>query len=409
MIDILIIGGGASGLAAAVFSKQTAPAAETVIAERLPRTGKKILSTGNGRCNLGNLHLSRDNYHGSVDAMDVISRTPSAEEFFRSLGVLTFSDEQGRLYPYSGAAATVLNALRQRAEALGVREECGFAVSAITQKKDCWLVRAEDGRVLECRRLIIAAGGHADPKSGTDGTMLRILRDMGYQAAKCCPAVAPLKTDPALLKGLKGIRARCRVEAVAEGKHLHTEEGEIQFTETMLSGICVFNMAWLWGRYGEKLRISTDLAPDMSHDEIYSYLREVRDMSGGAPVSELLSGMFRKELAQYLTKAALRKKDIPRISRLTDSDLSQVADTVKRLSFPVTGCAPWQNAQSTYGGIKASCIGSDMSSKLHKNLWFCGEIADTAGDCGGYNLQWAWSSGILAGTNAALSLKGGKR
>ena len=168
-------------------------------------------------------------------------------------------------------------------------------------------------------------------------------------------------------------------------------------------------MAWLWGRYGEKLRISTDLAPDMSHDEIYSYLREVRDMSGGAPVSELLSGMFRKELAQYLTKAALRKKDIPRISRLTDSDLSQVADTVKRLSFPVTGCAPWQNAQSTYGGIKASCIGSDMSSKLHKNLWFCGEITDTAGDCGGYNLQWAWSSGILAGTNAALSLKGGKR
>lgn len=409
MIDILIIGGGASGLAAAVSAKQNAPAAEVVIAERLPRVGKKILATGNGRCNLGSSFLSPEHYHGSVDAMDVISRTPSAEEFFRSLGVLTYSDEQGRLYPYSGAAATVLNALRQRTEALGVREECGFAVSAIAQNKDCWTVTAEDGRTLKCRRLIIAAGGHADPKSGTDGTMLRILRDIGYKAAKCCPAVAPLKTDPALLKGLKGVRARCRVEAMAEGKVLHTEEGEIQFTETMLSGICVFNMAWLWGRYGEKLRISADLAPDMSHEEVCSYLRDVRRISGGAPVSELLGGMFRKELAQYITKAALRKKDIPQISRLTDSDLSQAADTIKGLSFPVTGCAPWQNAQSTYGGIKASCMGSDMSSKLHRDLWFCGEIADTAGDCGGYNLQWAWSSGILAGTNAALSLKGGKR
>ncbi|MBO4876828.1 MAG: aminoacetone oxidase family FAD-binding enzyme [Ruminococcus sp.] len=409
MIDILIIGGGASGLAAAVFSKQTAPDAETVIAERLPRVGKKILATGNGRCNLGNRNLSADNYHGSVDAMDVISRTPSAEEFFRSLGVLTFSDEQGRLYPYSGAAATVLNALRQRAETLGVRVECGFAVSGIRYGNDHWEVTADDGRTLKCRRLIIAAGGHADPKSGTDGTMLRILRDMGYQIAKCSPAVAPLKTDPALLKGLKGIRARCRVQAYAEGKYLHTEEGEIQFTETMLSGICVFNLAYLWGRYGEKLRIITDLAPDMNTEELCGYLREVRKLSGEAPVSELLCGMFRRELAAYITKAALRKKDIQQIRKLTDSDLRHVADTVKGLSFPVTGCAPWQNAQSTCGGVKAVCIGSDMSSKLHGNLWLCGEIADTAGDCGGYNLQWAWSSGILAGTNAALSLKGSKR
>lgn len=409
MIDILLIGGGASGLAAAISAKETAPSAETVIAERLPRVGKKILATGNGRCNLGSRFLSAEHYHGSVDAMDVISRTPSAEAFFRRIGVLTFSDEQGRLYPYSGAAATVLNALRQRAEALGVKEECGFTVSGIERKNDRWTVISDDGRKLGCRKLIIAAGGHADPKSGTDGTMLRILRDMGYQLAKCCPAVAPLKTDPALLKGLKGIRARCRVQAFAEGRLLHTEEGEMQFTETMLSGICVFNMAYLWGRYGEKLRIIADLAPDITSEALCGYLREIRKLSGNAPISELLCGMFRRELAAYITRAALKKKDIPAISSLTDGDLTRIAETVKGLSFPVTGCAPWQNAQSTYGGVKAACIGSDLSSRLHKDLWLCGEIADTVGDCGGYNLQWAWSSGILAGKNAALSLKGGKR
>ena len=404
--DIIVIGGGASGMTAAIAAKTCRPDVSVTICERLDRVGKKILSTGNGRCNLSNRSLKRSNYHGSVDALGVIEAEPSADEFFAGAGLVLTSDEAGRVYPYSNSAASVLSALRLKMQALGITEECGFEVSGISRIPGGYSVVSTDGIKLSAKRLIVAAGGCAAPSAGTDGAVLRMFRDMGYETAKLFPAVAPLRTFPEDVKGLKGVRARCRVTAVAGGKKLRSEAGEIQFTENSLSGICVFNLAYLISAHSSGLELHVDFAPDMPQSSIEEYLLSVKEQRAGSGCEELLTGIFGKNLALFLTKKALRKPLTEPVSKLCSREIKVLAGLVKECPFRVSGAAPWQSAQSTLGGITAQETGSDLSSRRDRGIYFCGEILDTAGDCGGYNLQWAWSSGWRAGRNCALSLKG---
>ncbi|WP_298527337.1 aminoacetone oxidase family FAD-binding enzyme [uncultured Ruminococcus sp.] len=404
--DILVIGGGASGITAACEAKKCYPRADVMICERLDRIGKKLLSTGNGKCNLSNRELSPDNYHGSFDALIFIEKTPSAEEFFAEYGILCAADEQGRMYPYSGSAASVLNALRLRLKGLGVTEVCGFEVRDIVQAKSGFSVASADGRSIECRRLIIAAGGYAAPNMGTDGSVLRLLRGKGVKLGKIVPAVAPLRVDSEKVKGLKGVRAKCVVRAFADGRLLREEKGEVQFTENSLSGICVFNMAYLFGKYDKSLRLELDLAPDMSEQEVADYIRSAAQMRSDCELNELLTGMFCKNLAVYLVKTTLKRPMTETVSGVTASDVKVLTNRIKRCSFDVSGASPWQNAQATLGGIAADEVTDALELRRFKGVYLCGEILDTVGDCGGYNLQWAWSSGIIAGRNCALSLKG---
>jgi len=404
--DIIIIGGGASGLAAAVSAKLAMPSADVTVCEKLDRVGKKILSTGNGRCNLSNRNISAENYHGSVNAMPVIENSPSAEEFFADMGVLVTADESGRIYPHSNAASTVLNALRMKMNAIGVKEECGFEVCGIEKLPEGYSIIASDGRKLSAKRLIIAAGSYAAPSAGTDGSIMRLFREKSYSTAKVFPAVAPLRVSPEDVKGLKGVRAKCRITAISGGKNLRSEYGEIQFTENSLSGICVFNMAYLFGEYGSNLTISADLAPDLTREQLSAYLHDIIRQRSDEKLEELLTGMFQKNLAVYLVKKAFRFPLTDKIASLEKGSADILANLIKDCRFTITGTAPWQNAQSTLGGISASEITPQLESKRDRGLFFCGEILDTAGDCGGYNLQWAWSSGYTAGTNCARSLKG---
>ena len=405
--DIAIVGGGASGLIAAVESKRLLPGADVAVIERLDRAGKKLLATGNGRCNLGNTNISAENYHGSFyDTMRIINSTPLAEEYFRSLGLLCVSDAQGRLYPRSNAAASVLSALRLRAQDLGVKELCGEFVKDIEHSRSGYRLICENGDTVACRRVIIAAGGCAAPQFGTDGTMLGILRGMGYKITKLTPAVAPLRVRPELLKGLKGVRVKGKVSAVCGGKVLAEEHGEIQFTENSLSGICVFDLAHFYARCGDRLVIRADLAPDMTREELVSYLEDVSKQRALHTVEELLSGVFTKNLAVYLVKTTLSRAMTDKISSLRRDELLWLAERIKQCEFPVLGSAPWKNAQTTSGGIHRDCVGDDLESRLDRGIYFCGEILDVDGNCGGYNLQWAWSSGITAARSCARSLKG---
>ena len=195
--DIVIVGGGASGIAAAISAKEELPSAKVVIAEKNDRIGKKILATGNGRCNLGNRKIAAERYHGTVrDIVGTIKKAPSPDEFFSSLGILCVSDEQGRMYPRSESAATVLSALRIKLASLGVQEMCGAEVSSYVKNGKVWELTFADGQKLSCRRIIFASGGYAAPQYGTDGSVLRMLRDSGYKTEKICPAVAPLRTSP---------------------------------------------------------------------------------------------------------------------------------------------------------------------------------------------------------------------
>ena len=406
--DIAVIGGGASGFAAAIEAKTILPKAKVVILEKLDRVGRKILATGNGRCNLSNINLSADHYHGSVkNIMRIISATPSAKEFFGSIGVICSADAKGRIYPRSNSAATVLSALRLRAEELGIIERCGFEANFIESTPEYFRISSASGEKYPCRRVIVAAGGYAAPQFGTDGSVIRLLRSKGCHTTKICPAVAPLRVRPELLRGLKGVRAKGRVMAYTGGRLLKEEVGEIQFTDTALSGICVFNMAHLVSQYDGRLTLRLDLAADMDQEQLDGYLRVIQYQRARQTAEELLTGIFPRSLAVYLTKKALGKPLTVLISELRDTELKQVSQFIKKLDFEVLGSAPWKDAQVTSGGISGECVDERLQLRSEKGIFLCGEILDVDGDCGGYNLQWAWSSGILAGRSCAESLRGG--
>lgn len=402
--DIAVLGGGASGIAAAIAAKRAAPQTGVIIAERLEKTGRKLLATGSGRCNLTNRTLSADKYRGTVaNIMEIIGGTGDTVEFFRSLGVVCAADSEGRVYPYSRTAGTVLSALRLELERLGVSEKCGFRAVGIEKSGGGFSVRAENGDIIECRRLIAACGGYAAPIYGTDGSAAGMFRDMGFTVGKICPSVAPLHVNPEQLKGLKGVRARGRISAVSDGKTLRTEEGEIQFTDNSLSGICVFNLAYLFAKYEGRLTLRADLMPELSRRETAELIAELCACRAENNLEELLTGVFARNLAVYLVKRALRRP-LTDVCGLKQGEIQALAALIKSLEFTVTGCSPWRNAQATSGGISGSCVDKQLQSKRYRGLYFAGELLDVDGDCGGYNLEWAWSSGAWAGKNCALSL-----
>ncbi len=410
--DIAVIGGGASGYAAAIAAKEKAPSASVTIYERLDKTGRKIIASGNGKCNLSNVDITAANYHGSFDVMEILGKTPDCKSFFTDkLGVMLSVGSEGRtggVYPRSNSSATVLSALRIKAAELGIEEVCGCMVTGLSPVKNGFQLETSTGRVT-ASGVIAAAGGYAGPSFGTDGSFLRILKDMGLRTAKICPAVGPLKVGADRLKGLKGVRIKGSISAVSEGRTLRTEQGEIQFNENTISGICVFNLAYLFQEYEGKLELSADLLPDLSEAEIADILFAARRNRKELPAYEILTGIFVKNLAVYLIKNVLGRSPDEKAENIGGKEIKQLASAIKGLVFPITGCAAWQNAQVTCGGIHRSCVDDKLCSTAYRGLYLCGEILDVAGDCGGYNLQWAWSSGIWAGMNCAESLKGGRK
>ena len=308
MYDIAVIGGGASGFAAAVSAKMTCPQASVIILEKMFRSGKKIAATGNGKCNLSNVDISEKNYHGSFNVMEIIGNTPRGDEYFSDVyGVLCMTGSEGRnggLYPRSNSANTVISAIRLKTESLGIEERCDFEVTEIVQEKKCLKLLSKNGEIY-CRRTIIACGGYAGPAFGTDGGMLRILKNMGYKCSKICPAVAPLKVPAESVRGLKGVRVKGSISAVCGGKTIRTESGEIQFNENNISGVCVFNLAYLFQQYEGRLTLRADLASDMSENELFDYLHRIRTDRCGCVAEELLSGFFIKNLAVWLIKNIL--------------------------------------------------------------------------------------------------------
>lgn len=405
--DIAVIGGGASGMISALTARKYAPKARIVILERLAKTGKKLLATGNGKCNLSNKNISADSYHGSVkNVMDIIGKTGDTCELFQSMGVMCIADSQGRIYPHSESSASVVGALRMALAEADIEEICNAEVTDFFKKNNGYRLTFGDS-FLDCARVIIATGGYASPSFGTDGAFLRLLKAKGYKTGKICPAVAPLRVSQEEVKGLKGVRAKGRISAVSEGKILRSETGEIQFTENSLSGICVFNLAYLYSQYEGKLTLRADLMPESSYEKLEEMIYCIQSARSNQPLEELLTGVFTKNLAVYLVKKALGRPLNERISTLKYNEVKAICSVMKKLEFKVTGASSWQNAQVTSGGIHGSCVDDKLESVLHRGVYFCGEILDTDGLCGGYNLEWAWSSGVFVGRNCAKSLKNG--
>ena len=399
-----IIGGGASGMAAALAAAENKDAQVTLM-ERQTRVGRKLLSTGNGRCNLTNLHAKDGGYHGSAPEFTryAISQFPpeAALQWFRSLGLLTVAEDSGRVYPYSDQANSVVDVLRFGLEQPNITVKLGFEVEKVKKTPNGFRVEAK-GETVECDRLIVACGGLAGTKLGGSMSGYKLLRALGHSCTKLRPTLVQLKSGWAGCASLKGVRANCRVEILHNGEKTAESTGQLQFTEYGLSGPVIFEISRDVCQGGGDWKCRLDFLPEVSANDLRGELTRRRETN--LPVSELLTGILHNRLGRVLTQSAGLAPNAP-IRELSDWEIGQAVSAVKALEVSLTEPMGMDSAQVTAGGILTSEFEmTTMQSRLVPGLYACGEVLDIDGDCGGYNLQWAWSSGRLAGLHAGGNL-----
>ena len=399
-----IIGGGASGMAAALAAAENKDA-QVILLERQARVGRKLSATGNGRCNLTNLHAASRGYHGEDAAFAdfaISSFDPEATlAWFRSLGLYTVAEDSGRVYPYSDQANSVVDVLRFALEKPNIIQKMGFEVEKVKKTESGFRVESKEETVL-CDKLIIACGGLAGTKLGGTMSGYKLLRSFGHKCTKLRPTLVQLKSPWSGVAALKGVRANCRAEILHDGDVFSSSAGELQFTEYGLSGPVIFEISRdvCQGR-GEWL-CRLDFLPDMSEDTLKAEL--IRRKNTNLPASELLTGILHNRLGRVLTQSAGISQS-RMISELSDYELGEAVRSVKSFEVALTEPMGMDSAQVTAGGIvTAEFHEKTMESRLVAGLYACGEVLDVDGDCGGYNLQWAWSSGYLAGSHAGGTL-----
>ncbi|WP_411678216.1 NAD(P)/FAD-dependent oxidoreductase [Caproicibacter sp.] len=409
--DLAVVGGGPSGMAAALAAARAGGRGMSVaVLEKNDRVGKKLLLTGNGRCNLTNRSAGESShYHGDAAAHRILKdfSPEQALLLFQKLGLLCRELDGGRIYPYSLQAASVLNVLRRNLDRCGVETVCGFDVKSVRKSDGGFLISSPE-REFFARRLILAAGGSACPRSGSDGGGAVLAKTLGHTVGPLFPSLVQVKTDPARVRPLKGIRCPAAVSFRAEGEILRASAGEVQFTENALSGICIFELSRCVGeiRAPKNAEILLDLFPEYSPEKLKELLQTASVGAGDWTVSQLLEGFLPKALTIELSKYALGGASTP-ASRLSDETLDRLVSAAKGYAFPVRGTLSWDHAQVTAGGVPLLELTERLESKKCGGLYLCGELLDVDGDCGGYNLHWAWASGVTAGRAAAESLKGG--
>ena len=399
-----IIGGGASGMAAALAAAEKENV-QVILMERQARVGRKLSATGNGRCNLTNLHAGERGYHGEDAAFSNFAISSFGPEktlaWFRSLGLFTVAEESGRVYPYSDQANSVVDVLRFALEKPNITQKMGFEVEKVKKTESGFRVESKEETVL-CDKLIIACGGLAGTKLGGTMSGYKLLRSFGHKCTKLRPTLVQLKSPWSGVAALKGVRTNCRAEILHDGDVFSSSAGELQFTEYGLSGPVIFEISRdvCQGR-GEWL-CRLDFLPDMSEDALKAEL--IRRKNTNLPASELLTGILHNRLGRVLTQSAGISQS-RMISELSDYELGEAVRSVKSFEVALTEPMGMDSAQVTAGGIvTAEFHEKTMESRLVAGLYACGEVLDVDGDCGGYNLQWAWSSGYLAGSHAGGTL-----
>lgn len=395
-----IIGAGASGMAAAIRVAED-PQTQVLLLERQARVGRKLQATGNGRCNLTNLHASEGGYHGDGENFwsDALKHYPPEKilAWFRSLGLLTVAEASGRVYPFSDQANSVVDVLRFALEKPNIRLLTGVEVTRVKRAGASFRLETAEEAYL-CDKLIVACGGLAGSKLGGGMSGYQILRSLGHRCTKLRPALVQIKTDWPGIASLKGVRAECRGKIYRDEKLFAEGAGEIQFTEMGLSGPMMFELSRDVCREKGNWVCVLDLLPILSMEDLLEALKQRRKTE--LPNGELLTGILHNRLGRVLVQSCGISLT-GRAGDLTDQELEELAQKVKGFPVHLTEPLGMDSAQVTAGGIVTEdfCC-TTMESKLVPGLYACGEVLDVDGDCGGYNLQWAWASGLLAGKNA---------
>ena len=400
-MTIAIIGGGASGMAAALAAAENKDA-QVILLERQARVGRKLQATGNGRCNLSNLHADKQGYHGQnpqfVDAAISTFPPKATLAWFASLGLFTVTEDSGKVYPYSDQANSVVDVLRLSLVKENITLKTGYEVTKI-QKTEAGFQITNGEEPVICDKLIIACGGLAGSKLGGTMAGYKLLAKLGHRSTKLRPSLVQIKSSWPELPSLKGVRTNCHVEILCNGEIYAQSTGELQLTEHGISGPVVFEISRDVCAERGKWTAKLDFLPGISAEILEAEIQRRR--ATNLPMEELLTGILHNRLGRVLTKAAgIKGKQY--VNQISNAELREVIAAVKGLEIDLTEPLGMDSAQVTAGGVLTDGFAPQtMESKLVPGLYACGEVLDIDGDCGGYNLQWAWSSGRCAGLHAA--------
>lgn len=412
--EIAIVGAGAAGLmaahAAAAAMKEQGKPVSVLLLEGNPKPGKKLLATGNGRCNLTNLSISAGHYHG-----DAALAAPLLEAYppdrilneFEKLGLLCRADSEGRVYPRNLQAAAVLQVLREACSQEGVELRCDWGVTGIIPQKGGFRLERKEGESLWAARCVLACGGKASPKHSWGVGGLELITKLGHSLTELRPSLTYLKSPQKSLRSLKGMRVKAVASLWVQGEKLYEEKGEVLFGEGSLSGICLFNLSARMPRdLSQKVEVALDLLEEMDYRQVLSYLERQVKQHPSYPAWELFAGVLNLRVGQELMK----ELSVPReavFRDLTRQQLRKGAGLAKEWRFPVSGTGDWESAQVTGGGVPLAELDlTTLESKKRPGLYLVGELLNLDGDCGGYNLHWAWATGLAAGSAAARGRKG---
>ncbi|WP_064614507.1 NAD(P)/FAD-dependent oxidoreductase [Streptobacillus moniliformis] len=403
-MKIGIIGAGASGILCAIYAAQRGY--DVVIFERKDRMLKKVLVTGNGTCNFTNINAGYRNYFSIEEKIDErIFNEYSFEDvlsFFKKIGIEYKVEKFGKVYPLSYQASAIVDTLRFKVESMkNIEVKYEFEVSKVRKKNLKFNVSSVSNETIVVDKLVIAAGGISYPELGSNGSGYDLAIKMGHSRTEIFPVLVQLKVDKKYAKGLEGVKQKVKLSVYNNNELLRSDENELLFTAYGVSGPCIFNLSYLTALYNlDDLYWNVDFLSMYSEDELRTLLYTRKKDLGYLEIEYYLNGLVNKKFASYLLKSVGIEKLNFKVSEIDDEIIEKLVEKLKKFVFKVYDTTGFSNAQVTAGGIRINEVDNySLESKIVKGLYFTGEILDVFGDCGGYNLNWCFISGMHVGKN----------
>ncbi|NLC42699.1 MAG: NAD(P)/FAD-dependent oxidoreductase [Clostridiales bacterium] len=404
---VIIIGGGAAGMVAAISAKRQG--ARVMILERNSRVGKKILATGNGRCNFTNIHADAECYSGKNSKFVYTPLASFSVEdtlgFFEKLGIQHKVEDGGKVYPKSDQASSILDVLLYELERSSIKVVCDAFVTKLSKKGNKFMLQTDDGKSYEGDRVILATGGKAMPSSGSDGNGLDLAAQLGHNITDLFPALVQLMLEGSYFKRIDGVKFVGTAEIIHNNKSIVQDRGDILFTNYGISGPPVLQISRIAGELlsqNKKPQLKVVIMDDMDKEQVSDMIQKRIQLAPEKSIEFSFVGWINKRLIPVvLLEAGINSTKRP-VSGLSLREIESIARILTDWRFSIRGTKSWPSAQITAGGIDTRQINADtMESKLVEGLYIAGEIIDIDGLCGGFNLQWAWTSGYIAGQNSA--------
>ena len=401
---IIVVGGGAAGMMAAIVAANNG--GEVILLERNDRVGKKLLATGNGRCNYTNINLNIDNYHGenhkfaeyALNTFDV----EQTLEYFEKLGITPAIEDNRKAYPLSFQSSSMLDILRYEIEEKNI-ELVTEAYVVDIKKGEKFVLKLKDGKIFEADAVILATGGMAMPVSGSDGNGYSLAKSFGHKLIPIHPGIVQLNLEGNFFKQIDGVKVVGIAGLYSKNKLVLEDSGDILFTKYGISGppiLQVSRTALEYLKDGKDIELRISIIHTKTGEELKTYLYERFENNSKKTIQESLVGLINKRLIIPILRELNIDKD-KTVNSLSEDEVDKISQILTNWSFKITGSQSWGQAQVTAGGISTNEINNNtMESKLVKGLYLIGELIDIDGDCGGYNLQWAWSSAYVAGKDA---------